>query len=92
MIGGLCENLARVAPIFDSLGNEIIATSKTKVTYESQESKEKLHIPKISVLAKGKPALVVYSDIYGLGGDDEESTVKHYMKNCTVVKSTQWLI
>jgi len=35
MIGGLCENIARVAPVFDSLGNEIIATSKTKVTYES---------------------------------------------------------
>ena len=87
MIGGLCENLARVAPIFDSLGNEIIATSKTKVTYESQESNEKLYIPKVSVLAKEKSALIVYSDIYRLGGDDEISAVKHYMKNCTVVKS-----
>ena len=92
MIAGLCENVARIAPIFDSLGNEIVATSKTKVTYESQESREKLHIPKVSVIAKVKPSFLVYSDIYQLGGDDEVSAVKHNMKNCTVVKSTSWLI
>ena len=53
------------------MGNEIEVTSKSKVTYESQESKEKLHIPKVSALSKSKPSLVVYSDIYQLGGDDE---------------------
>lgn len=92
MIAGLCENVARIAPIFDALGNEIVATSKSKVTYESQESKEKLNIPKVSVIAKTKPSFLVYSDIYQLGGDDEISIVNHYMKNITVVKSTSWLI
>ena len=86
VIAGLCENVARIAPVFDALGNEIVATSKTKVSYESQESKEKLHIPKVSVIAKVKPSFLVYSDIYQLGGDDEVNIVKHYMKNCTVVK------
>lgn len=92
IISGLSENVARIAPVFDAMGNEIVATSKTKVTYESQKSKEKLHIPKVSVICKEKPAFLVYSDIYALGGDDEVNAVKHYMKNCTVVKSTAWLI
>jgi hypothetical protein len=35
VIAGLCENVARIAPVFDALGNEIVATSKTKVSYES---------------------------------------------------------
>lgn len=43
LISGLSENLCRVAPIFDSLGNEIVVkNSKTKVSYECQESTGKL--------------------------------------------------
>jgi len=43
LISGLSENLCRVAPIFDSLGNEIVVkNSKTKFSYECQESTGKL--------------------------------------------------
>jgi len=40
IISGSSENFCRVAPIFDANGNQIVVKSKTKVTYESQESKE----------------------------------------------------
>ena len=52
IISGLSENVARIAPVFDALGNEIPITSKTKVFYESQESKEKLSMHRLCSVFK----------------------------------------
>lgn len=92
IVSGLCENVARIAPVFDAFGNEIPITSKTKVFYESQESKEKLSLHKLSSVHKQRPEFVVYTDLYKLessGPDDEE---KCYMKNVTVIDTNQWLL
>lgn len=35
IISGLCENLARKAPVFDANGNEIKQNSKMRAVYES---------------------------------------------------------
>lgn len=64
-----------------------MVTSKTKVVYESQESSEKLSLHKLSSVFKRKPALVVYTDIFRVSEDSD----KFYMKNCSVIESTQWL-
>jgi ATP-dependent RNA helicase DHX37/DHR1 len=89
IVSGLCENVARIAPVFDAYGNEIPITSKTKVFYESQESKEKLSLHKLSSVHKERPEFVVYTDLYKLGQDDDE---KCYMKNVTVIDSNKWLL
>ena len=40
IISGLSENLCRIAPLFDSQGNQIEQKSKEKAVYESQENSE----------------------------------------------------
>ena len=60
IISGLSENLCRVAPLFDTQGNEITLKTKDKVLYESQESSETLQLHKLSALYKTKPAHLVY--------------------------------
>jgi chaperonin cofactor prefoldin len=52
LVSGLCENIARVAQVFDSLGNVIVPKTKTKVAYESQESKDNLYLHKLSAMGK----------------------------------------
>lgn len=75
MVSALSENVARIAPVFDANGNEI--QTKTKVVYESQESKEKLSLHKYSTLNKRKPELVAYCELYKLEDFD-----KLYLKEC----------
>ena len=71
ILSGLCENVARIAPVFDANGNEIQVKEKTKVVYECQESKDKLYLHKFSSMFKQKPEFVVYSEIYKLEQDFE---------------------
>lgn len=73
IISGLIENLTRQITVFDQNGNIVDKTSKTKVLYESQSSKEKLKIHQTSSIltaANAKrgdyPEYVVYSEIYAV--------------------------
>ena len=96
----MSENLARIAPVFDSHGQEITIKTKTKVVYEAQESGEKLHFPKVSSLNKEKPQYVLYQEIYATEsnvvdrdtGEVIGKKTKHYMKNCTKVDNVAWLL
>jgi S-methylmethionine-dependent homocysteine/selenocysteine methylase len=85
LVAGLSENLARKAPVLDAQGNEIPVTAKTKVVYESQVSKDKLSLHKLSALFKNHADLCVFTDMYSL---DEG---KQIMKNVTKVESTVWI-
>ena len=63
MISGLTENLCRVAPLFDSQGNEIAAAAvkkSNKVIYESMETTDPLKLHRLSSLYKNKPGHLVY--------------------------------
>lgn len=51
ILSGLIENFSRKGAVFDSNGNEIVQTNKTKISYESQESEHKLKIHQFSSLA-----------------------------------------
>ena len=51
LISGQAENLSRIAPIFDTQGNELMPSKKAnRILYESQESKESLQIHRMSSL------------------------------------------
>ena len=90
IISGLSENLCRIAPLFDSQGNQIEQKSKEKAVYESQESSEKLQLHKISSLYKVKPVHLVYQEVYATESPGGEKTT-HYLKNATVVDNLAWL-
>jgi len=90
IISGSSENFCRVAPIFDANGNQIVVKSKTKVTYESQESKEKLSLQKLSALYKSKPSHIIYQEAYSTSAPDGDKQI-NYAKNVTQVDSVTWL-
>jgi hypothetical protein len=90
----LIENLSRKCPIFDANGNEIKATNKAKIFFESQESMDKLRIHSYSCLNKEAPDNLVYSEVYALDSKspvDGRITTTHYMKGVTKVDNLNWL-
>lgn len=94
LISGLCENLCRIAPVFDSLGNEIVVKiGKGKVTYECQESTGKLQLQKLSALYGKSPAFLVFQEVYSTDVVLDDGSIKtiQTMKNCTQVDNLGWL-
>lgn len=87
-MSGLSENYARIAPVFDLNGNEIVVKNKSKIVYESQECSSKLTLQKLSGLYKSNAANIVFQEVYS---QEHDGKVTHYMKNPTLVDNVGWL-
>jgi hypothetical protein len=61
-----------------------------KAVYESQESKERLHLHPFSPLYKLKPEYLAYQEIYALE-NPETGVMKHYLKGVTRIDNLQWV-